>query len=112
MSFKQHIPAKRKREDHERSRAVSRRVRESRSPVNVPSAQESMPSNANLQPLKNSRLAAIEIQPPVAEERRWKATPSELSYQIRNLESWTMKLESNVYPFRAASYLKFRLTMT
>jgi hypothetical protein len=112
MAFEQHIPAKRKREDHERSRAVSRRVRESRSPANVPGAQGSMPSNANLQPLKNSRLAAIEIEPPVAEESRWRATPSELSYQIRNLGSWTMKLESNVNPFRAASYLEFRLTMT
>ncbi|KAL3445944.1 hypothetical protein BJX65DRAFT_136408 [Aspergillus insuetus] len=93
MTFEQHIPAKRKREDHERSRAVSRRVRESRSPADVLGALESMPSNANLQPLKKSRLAAIEIEPPVAEESRWKVTPSELSYQIRNLSSWTMKLE-------------------
>ncbi|KAJ0420430.1 hypothetical protein BJY00DRAFT_139697 [Aspergillus carlsbadensis] len=93
MTFGQHIPAKRKREDHQRSMAASRRVRESRSPANVPGVQESMPWNANLQPLKNSRLAAIEIEPPVAEESHWNVTPLELSYQIRSLGSWTMKLE-------------------
>ncbi|KAL2832273.1 hypothetical protein BJY01DRAFT_253943 [Aspergillus pseudoustus] len=105
-----HLPAKREREDHERSRAPKRRVRKSRSPTKFSSAQGSMPKNANLQPLENRRLAAIEVEAPVVEEKRWKVTPQELWDQIRDLRSWAAKLESNVNPVRLDFYLQYRLT--
>ncbi|KAL3465135.1 hypothetical protein BJX64DRAFT_285676 [Aspergillus heterothallicus] len=93
LSLEPHLPGRRKREDHEGSRAVRRRVRKSRSPARFTCVQKSMPRNANMQPLENCRLAAIEVEAPAVEDKRWKVTPLELSYQIRDLESWAAKLE-------------------
>jgi hypothetical protein len=50
------------------------------------------PGNANLQPLKNCRLAVVEA-PLVQEERRWKVTPSDILREIQNVENWVAKLE-------------------
>ncbi|KAL4762354.1 uncharacterized protein BDW70DRAFT_159014 [Aspergillus foveolatus] len=50
------------------------------------------PGNANLQPLKNCRLAVVEA-PLVQEERHWKVTPSDILREIQNVENWVAKLE-------------------
>ncbi|KAL6230086.1 hypothetical protein BDW75DRAFT_245156 [Aspergillus navahoensis] len=79
--------------DFARTRRTRRRGGKNRSPA---STLQSKPArgNANLQPLKNCRLAIVEA-PVVQGERRWEATPSDLSRELQHIESWVAKLESN-----------------
>ncbi|KAL5339292.1 hypothetical protein BJX70DRAFT_161702 [Aspergillus crustosus] len=69
-----------------------RRIGRSRSPSTFLSGLRDTPTNANLQPLKNCRLATIEA-PVIEEARRWQVTPSDISRQIREIKTWTGKLD-------------------
>jgi hypothetical protein len=85
------VPARRRFEDRNDSWDPRKRQRigKSRSPANFSLGF----GNANLQPLKNCRLATIEA-PVVEEARRWQVTPSDISRQLREIETWVGKLES------------------
>lgn len=87
------VSSKRNFEEHEESRRVKRRGGRSKPPINSSRACKPTPGNANLQPLENCRLAAVEA-PVVEEQRRWKVTPSEISRKLREVGNWVAKLES------------------
>ncbi|KAL4954923.1 hypothetical protein BDW69DRAFT_183076 [Aspergillus filifer] len=89
------VPAKRGPEDYNDSGRSRGRSGRSKPPATVPQNYKPAPGNANLQPLKNCRLAVIETAV-VREERRWEVTPSQITDRTRELKTWTAKLESNV----------------
>ncbi|KAL4901806.1 hypothetical protein BDW74DRAFT_181523 [Aspergillus multicolor] len=93
-SIGQRAPAKRRLDDHAGSRKTRRRGGRKRSPATT-SQQKPASGNANLQPLKNCKLAAVESTV-VKEERRWKLTPFEIFRELEGMETWPVKLESNV----------------
>ncbi|KAI9372029.1 hypothetical protein BJX61DRAFT_534300 [Aspergillus egyptiacus] len=86
------VPARRRLDDRDDSRVSRKRRRRTKSPGTSSGARKPTPMNANLQPLENCRIAAIEA-PVVEEQRRWKVTPSEISHQIQSIETWVAKLE-------------------
>ncbi|KAL4784507.1 hypothetical protein BJX76DRAFT_327204 [Aspergillus varians] len=90
-STKPHVPAT-GFEDHGESRRVRRRTGKSKPPATVSRASRPTQGNANLQPLENCRLAAVESTV-VEEQRRWKLTPSEISSQLQDIRTWAAKLE-------------------
>ncbi|KAL4991756.1 hypothetical protein BDW68DRAFT_173694 [Aspergillus falconensis] len=81
----------RRLKDYERSRRARRRGGKNRSPATT-SQLKPAPGNANLQPLKNCRLAVVEA-PVIQEERRWEVTPSDISRELQDIGSWVAKLE-------------------
>ncbi|KAL5045115.1 hypothetical protein BDW71DRAFT_91834 [Aspergillus fruticulosus] len=81
----------RRLKDYERSRRARRRGGKNRSPATT-SQLKPAPVNANLQPLKNCRLALVEA-PVIQEERRWEVTPSDISRELQDIGSWVAKLE-------------------
>ncbi|RDW61255.1 uncharacterized protein DSM5745_10753 [Aspergillus mulundensis] len=85
-------PARRRLDNYTDSRKTRRRGGRNRSPATT-SQQKPVSGNANLQPLKNCRLAAVEATV-VKEERRWKLTPSEISRELHGMETWDVKLEN------------------
>ncbi|KAL4814568.1 hypothetical protein BDW67DRAFT_186577 [Aspergillus spinulosporus] len=95
-SIGQRVPARRLK-DCKRSRTAKRHSGKTQSPPTF-SQVKPAPGNANLQPLKNCRLAVVEA-PVVQEERRWKVTPSDILREVQNIENCVAKLESNVDPF-------------
>jgi hypothetical protein len=94
-SIDQRAPA-RKLKGYKHSRRARRHGDKNQSPPTF-SQVKPAPGNANLQPLKNCRLAVVEA-PLVQEERRWKVTPSDILREIQNVENWVAKLESNIDP--------------
>ncbi|KAL4930545.1 uncharacterized protein BDV17DRAFT_289771 [Aspergillus undulatus] len=86
------VPTKRRPEDFHDSRRTRRRTVKSKPPLAASQNHKPSSGNANLQPLGNCRLAAVEAIM-VDEQRRWKVTPSEISKQIQDLKTWAAKLE-------------------
>ncbi|KAL4875496.1 hypothetical protein BJY04DRAFT_223958 [Aspergillus karnatakaensis] len=80
-----YVPARRRLEDRRDTRKAKSRQRtaRSRSPITA---------NANLQPLENCRLVAVDA-PVTAEARRWKVSPPDILRQLETIESWITKLE-------------------
>ncbi|KAL4975903.1 hypothetical protein BDW66DRAFT_151438 [Aspergillus desertorum] len=77
--------------ENERTKRARRRGGKNRSPATT-SQVKPAPGNANLQPLKNCRLAVMEV-PVIQEERRWEVTPSDISRELQDVGSWVAKLE-------------------
>ncbi|KAL4917082.1 hypothetical protein BDW62DRAFT_89744 [Aspergillus aurantiobrunneus] len=86
------VPARRRLEDYQESKRARRRTSKSEQPDTALQTCRQTPGNANLQPLENCRLAAVEATV-VEEQRRWKFTPSEISRQLENVGTWVAKLE-------------------
>ncbi|OJJ34351.1 hypothetical protein ASPWEDRAFT_184854 [Aspergillus wentii DTO 134E9] len=85
---------KRPAEDERTGRLIPstpKRARTRGRPNNTPQSQKKA-MNANLLPLTNSRVKAIEI-PDKIEEKRWKLTPREIEKRLESLQAHSEKLE-------------------